>query len=82
MQKPPLVKITPRQIDNKGILTISCDTQAFTSQDYRITDESGRVIRQGTISSGLQEIKLFIVGFRTGNYQLIIGSESLRFSVT
>ena len=81
MQKSPLVKLTPRQIDNKGILTISSDSQAFNSPNYRITDASGKVIRQGNINSGMKEIKLYIVGFNAGNYQVIIGTESLRFTV-
>ncbi len=82
MQKSSLVKLSPRQIDNNGILTISSDPQAFSSLVYRITDESGRVIRQGTITNGLHELKLFIVGFRAGIYHVHIGHESLRFTVT
>ena len=82
MQKYPLVKLTPRQIDNKGILTITCNMQAFDSRVYRITDETERIIRQGAISPGLCELKLFIVGLKAGNYQVIIGNESLRFTVT
>ena len=82
MHNYPLVKITPRQIDNEGTLTITSDTQAFAAQVYRITDESERVIRQGSSTPGLCELKLFIVGFKAGNYQVIIGNESLRFTVT
>lgn len=76
------VKLSPREVENKGVLTVCAASAAFASIVYQITDESGRIMRKGAISHGSNEFKLCIVGFKTGVYHLNIGNEKAQFIVT
>ena len=73
--------LSPRQVELNDILTIRSATEPFPEIHYMITDESGRLIRKGAITKGINEFKLCIVGFKTGVYRLSMGQTMEQFTV-
>ena len=81
MNSQQRVIISPRQLELNEILTVRSATESFQEINYMITDEAGRLIRKGAISSGINEFKLCIMGFKTGVYRLSIGQTMEHFTV-
>ncbi len=75
------VILSPSQVELNAILTVRSASNQFNDMDYVITDETGRLIRKGAISKGINEFKLCIVGFKTGVYKLAIGQVIEKFTV-
>ena len=73
--------LSPRQVELNEILTVRSATEPFHEIHYMITDETGRLIRKGAITSGINEFKLCIVGFKTGVHCLSMGQIMERFTV-
>lgn len=83
MNSKPQVIISPRQIELNEVITIRSanENEFFHDMDYRIFDESGRIVRKGAITRGINEFKLCIVGFKTGVYKLSMGQALEHFTV-
>ncbi|CAN5773677.1 hypothetical protein BH11BAC4_BH11BAC4_22130 [soil metagenome] len=75
------VILSPRQLELYQTLTVRSDNAPFFEINYMITDESGKLIRKGAISNGINEFKLCIVGFKTGVYKISIGQTMEHFTV-
>jgi len=81
MTNKPVVILSPTHVELNEILTVKSGSAQFNENGYMITDESGRLIRKGAITRGIDEFKLCIVGFKTGVYQLTIGQVIEKFTV-
>lgn len=81
MNIEPGVIVSPRQVELNEVITIRPQTDYFTEIHYSITDESGKLVRKGAISKGINEFKLCIVGFKTGVYNLNMGDATANFTV-
>ena len=77
--KPILV--IPSQVLINAQLTIRSADNPFTENAYVITNEIGKVIRKGSISSGNHEFCLSMVGMATGVYRIIVGQVQEKFTV-
>ena len=73
--------LTPVKVLQNETLTVHTDTGQFPENGYVITNEDGRVIRKGSISSNLAEFKLRIVGLQSGVYKLVMGTHQEKFLV-
>jgi hypothetical protein len=81
MNNTAQVIVSPRQVELNEILTIRSANDPFDANGYVITDETGRLMRKGSIVQGISEFKLCIVGFKTGVYRLAIGHNIEKFTV-
>ena len=81
MNSKQCVILTPKHVELNEILTVLSATEPFSEIHYTITDASGRLIRKGAISKGINEFKLCIVGFKAGLYQLSMGQTMEQFTV-
>jgi hypothetical protein len=82
MKDKSRVIVTPKSLPQNEILTIRTVCDYFPDKNYVITDEGGRIIRKGSISHGINEFKLCMVGLKTGAYRLIMGQQEEKFNVT
>lgn len=80
MKTTPIVLI-PTHVPSNARLTIRSATDAFTENAYIITDELGKIIRKGSISKGINEFCLSVVGMATGVYRVTVGQVEEKFTV-
>ena len=81
MNSKQCMTLSPRQVELNDILTVRSAAEPFNEINYMITDETGRLIRKGAITRGINEFKLCIVGFKTGVYRLSMGQTMEQFTV-
>lgn len=74
------ILISPTQVPTDARINICAASNIFTGT-YLITNESGKIVRRGTISSGINEFYLSIVGMAAGNYYVSIGAVREKFTV-
>lgn len=80
MKNPPLV-ISPNQVPANARIFIRRASDICDSNSYVITNESGKTVRKGTISSGMQEFYLSVVGMASGEYYVSVGTLREKFTV-
>jgi hypothetical protein len=71
----------PMQLHQNDILTIQAVKGHFDESAYSITNEAGRIIRKGAVSSNLAEFKLRLVGLQAGVYRFVMGQQQEKFVV-
>ncbi len=79
--KNQLFTISPSQVHANTTLSIHSNSEVFPHTDYSITDEMGRIIRKGSIATGLNAFYLSMVGMATGAYRLSLGQVQERFTI-
>lgn len=80
MRNTPLV-ISPNQVPSDTRIIIRTVSEICNGNSYIITNESGKTVRKGMISSGTKEFYLSVVGMSTGNYYVSVGEVREKFSV-
>lgn len=80
MKTTPIVVI-PSHVPTNSRLTIRSATDTFTENGYIITDELGKIIRKGSISNGINEFCLSVVGMTAGVYRVTVGQVQEKFTV-
>ena len=81
MNKNQLLILSPTHVQQNDVLTIHTTTGVFRDTGYIIKNESGNVIRKGSIACNLLEFKLRIVGIKSGVYKFIMGDQQEIFQV-
>ena len=81
MEKHPQLILSPAKVYRNDTLTVRSCTANFEQRQYIISDESGRVIRQGLVNEHISEFKLCMVGLATGVYQFTMGQVQERFVI-
>jgi len=81
MENQPELMLSPARIYRNETLTVRSATANFEQRQYSISDESGRVIRQGLVSEHISEFKLCMVGLATGVYRFTMGQVQQRFVI-
>ena len=81
MNKTQLIILSPTHVEQNDILTIHTTAGAFRDTGYVIKNESGNIIRKGSIACNLFEFKLRIVGIQSGIYKFIMGDQQEIFKV-
>jgi len=79
--KPSPIVVYPSNVPTNARITIRASTDHFPENMYLITDESGKVIRKGSISTGMKEFCLSVVGMMPGCYRLYVGNVQEKFTV-
>ncbi len=69
------------QVAENDFLTAVPNTGYFENDRYSIRSESGQVIRTGALPNDMTELRLRLVGLRSGAYTLEIGAYTGRFIV-
>ena len=80
MKNTPIV-ISPSQVPADARIIIRTASDLFNGNSYVITNESGKTVRRGTISSGIKEFYLSVVGMSLGNYYVSVGAVREKFTV-
>lgn len=80
MKNPPIV-LSPTQVPADARIFIRTAPEIWNENSYVITNESGKTVRKGTISSGIKEFYLSVVGMASGNYYVSVGAVKERFTV-
>ena len=73
--------LSPSQLEIFDTLVIRSAAPTFNEIRYIITDDNGKIMRKGTIQKAINEFKLCIVGFKSGNYKISIGQAAESFTV-
>jgi hypothetical protein len=81
MQNQPQLIVTPAKVYRNETLTISWGTPNFDQRQYSISDEGGRVIRQGSVGEHISQFTLCMVGLATGVYYFTMGQEQVKFTI-
>ena len=81
MKPVPQLILSPRQLETFDTLVVRSATSTFNEYHYIITDDGGKIMRKGTIHKAINEFKLCIVGFKSGQYHIHIGEAAERFTV-
>lgn len=74
------IMLMPTRMEANQTLTVRTEDQ-FHHPQYIITDTEGKLVRRGTIADGINEIKLCMVGVRSGSYVFQLGSTIERFVI-
>lgn len=61
--------------------TVQSGQEPFTENVYIIKNQSGKIIRKGSISKGNSEFYLSVAGMATGVYRIEIGLRQDSFTV-
>jgi hypothetical protein len=69
------------QVAENDFLTAVPNNGHFENNRYAIRSDSGQVVRTGSLPNEMTELKLRLVGLRSGAYTLEIGAYSGRFIV-
>lgn len=80
MKNAPIV-ISPNQVPADARIIIRTAADLFNDTSYIITNETGKTVRRGRISSGIKEFYLSVVGMTTGNYYVSVGAVREKFTV-
>lgn len=75
------LNVYPTLVHPEDLLTVKTSDGFFSGSNYLIKNESGRIIRKGTLCSNLIELKLRIIGMKTGVYYFILGELQERFEI-
>ena len=78
--KNTAIVVSPTRVPVNATITIRAN-ETFPDNTYQITDESGKMLRRGSISKNICEFYLSVAGMSTGNYRLVMGSLQERFKV-
>ena len=81
MNRNQLLILSPTNVQQNDVLTIHTTTGTFHDTGYMIKNESGNIIRKGSIACNLFEFKLRIVGIQSGVYKFIMGDQQEIFQV-
>ncbi len=73
--------ITPTRVLQNATLTIRSESNHFPEPQYTISDESGRIIRKGSVNQHIGEFKLSMVGLSVGSYQFRMGLVQEKFII-
>ena len=68
-------------VSENDFLTAIPNTGSFERDRYCIRNESGQIIRSGYLPKEMTELKLRLIGLRSGTYTLEIGTYSGRFVI-
>lgn len=71
----------PFVLQQTDVLTISSVSGFFSDSEYVITNDEGRIFRKGKIINKIIELKLRLVGLKTGFYIFKMGEFQERFEV-
>lgn len=75
------IYVSPAQVLLNTCLHVKTSSNSFPETEYRITDESGRVVRKGSVCERISEFSLSMVGIKTGVYRFIMGAVQEKFVV-
>ena len=81
MSKTQPLILNPTVIHCDELLTIKNSEGKFNDAAYVIQNESGSVIRKGSITISSFTFQLRIIGFQTGYYKFIMGDQQHAFRV-
>ncbi|MEI8053349.1 MAG: hypothetical protein WCH52_06340 [Bacteroidota bacterium] len=81
MTKTPHLILNPTLICQDDLLTVKNAEGTFQNTGYVIKNESGSIIRKGSISNNLFGFQMRIIGLKVGFYQFIMGDQQEVFQV-
>ena len=73
--------LRPLILQQNDVLSINCESGFFLESEYLITNQEGRVMRKGIITSKIIELKLRLVGMNSGSYTFKMGEYQERFEI-
>lgn len=79
--KPPPIIVSPSHVPHDARVTIRSQENTFLENAYIITNETGKIIRKGCISKGINEFCLSVVGMTAGVYRVSVGQVQEKFTV-
>lgn len=75
------ILISPIQVPGDARIIVRTAKEIFDDNSYIITNQSGKTIRRGKISSGIKEFYLSVVGMAAGRYYVTVGGVTEKFTV-
>ena len=75
------LSIIPSEVIINTNITVRTDQEFFEEKNYMITDKNGRIIRKGSVSGRLNEIKLSLAGLAAGVYCFTMGALKQQFTI-
>lgn len=78
----PELTVSPAKLGLNETITVRSGTANFPQRHYTLSDESGRIVRKGSVNDHIAEFKLCMVGLATGVYNFSMGKVQEKIVIT
>lgn len=81
MKSQTLFVVSPNPVPANACITVQLSESPFGTDDYRIINEQGELVRKGKISDPKRDFSLSVGGMPDGIYWLVMGDAKERFTI-
>jgi hypothetical protein len=81
MKNQPLLFLSPNPVPANACITVQFPGHPNSTDNYRIINEEGQLIRKGKITDTSRDLLLSVGGMPDGTYWLELGELRERFSI-